>query len=46
MGYEILNDFKTWKNFRDNSIGDEGAAKLGESVSKLVNLTYLNLNFG
>jgi hypothetical protein len=30
---------------RDNKIGVEGAAKLGEDVSKLVNLTGLNLNF-
>ena len=28
-----------------NSIGDEGAAKISEGVSKLLNLTSLNLNF-
>jgi hypothetical protein len=28
-----------------NQIGAEGAAKLGEEVSKLMNLTGLNLNF-
>ena len=28
-----------------NGIGDEGAAKLGEGVSHLVNLTKLNLKF-
>ncbi len=28
-----------------NGIGDEGAMKLGISVSKLKNLTNLNLNF-
>ncbi len=27
-----------------NKIGAEGAAKLGEGVSKLLNLTSLNLN--
>ncbi len=30
---------------RDNLIGTEGIAKLGKGVSKLVNLTSLNLNF-
>jgi hypothetical protein len=34
------------ETFRFNEIGEEGAAKLGEGVSKLVNLTALNLNFG
>ncbi len=28
-----------------NGIGNEGAAKLGEDVSKLLNLTSLNLDF-
>jgi hypothetical protein len=28
-----------------HKIGDEGAAKLGEGVSKLKNLSKLNLNF-
>ncbi len=27
-----------------NNIGDEGAAKLGEGLSNLINLTTLNLN--
>ena len=30
---------------RYNEIGDEGAAKLGEDISKLMNLTSLNMNF-
>ncbi len=30
---------------RGNSLGAEGAAKLGESLSKLQNLTTLKLNF-
>jgi hypothetical protein len=29
----------------DSKIAAEGAIKLGESVSKLLNLTTLNLNF-
>ena len=29
-----------------NGIGAEGAEKIGEGVSKLLNLTSLNLNFG
>ncbi len=29
-----------------NKIGAEGAAKLGEGVKKLLNLTNLNMNFG
>jgi hypothetical protein len=33
------------KFIRSNYIGDEGAEKLGEDFSKLVNLIYLNLNF-
>jgi hypothetical protein len=28
-----------------NGIGDSGAAKLGECLSELLNLTDLNLNF-
>ncbi len=34
------------KFIRWNFIGTEGAAKLSESLSKLTNLTTLNLNFG
>jgi hypothetical protein len=30
---------------RSNDIGDVGAAKIGEGLSKLLNLTTLNLNF-
>jgi hypothetical protein len=30
---------------RYNQISDEGEAKLGESLSKLTNLTALDLNF-
>ncbi len=30
---------------RNNEIKDEGAAKLAECISKLLNLTTLNLNF-
>jgi hypothetical protein len=33
------------KLIRSNQIGDEGAAKLSESLSKLTNLTTLDLNF-
>jgi hypothetical protein len=32
------------KLISNNEIGAEGAAKLGESVSKLVNLSSLNLD--
>ena len=32
-------------NFNENQIGAEGAAKLSESLSKLINLNTLNLNF-
>ncbi len=37
--YWILK-FISW-----NSIGAEGAAKVGEGVSKLLNLTSLDMNF-
>jgi hypothetical protein len=30
----------------NNDIGAEGAAKLGEGISNLLNLTMLNLNLG
>ena len=30
---------------RSNEIGDVGAAKIGEGLSKLLNLTTLNLDF-
>jgi hypothetical protein len=32
------------KFLRSNGIGDEGAVKLGESISMLKNLTCLNLD--
>jgi hypothetical protein len=28
-----------------NGISDDGSAKLGEGISKLLNLTTLNINF-
>ncbi len=44
-----INKFKNKLNIikflSENEIGDDGAAKLGESVSKLLNLNTLNLNF-
>jgi hypothetical protein len=33
-------------DFKRNQIGDEGAKKLSECLSKLTNLTTLNLNIG
>jgi hypothetical protein len=44
---ELKNLKSLWifKLFSDNGIGDEGAGKLGEDVSKLLNLTALNMNF-
>ncbi len=43
----IKNLKTTWKLEinRSNGISDEGAANLGEYVSKLRNLTILNINF-
>jgi hypothetical protein len=38
----ILNIVKLYSS---NGICEEGAAKLGEAVSKLMNLVILNLNF-
>jgi hypothetical protein len=34
------------KLIRGNQIGSEESSKLGEEVSKLVNLISLNMNFG
>jgi hypothetical protein len=44
---EKQNENKYWilKFISENNIGDVGAAKLGEGVSKLLNLSSLNLNF-
>ncbi len=44
---EYNNGNQNWflKFNSGNSIGAEGAAKIGEGVSKLLNLTSLNLNF-
>ncbi len=40
-----MYQFSILKFISLNDIGTEGAAKLGEGVSKLLNLTSLNLNF-
>ncbi len=45
MNQQNENQYWIWKFNSQNSIGDEGAAKIGEGVSKLLNLTSLNLNF-
>jgi hypothetical protein len=44
---EKQNEIHYWflKFIRYESIGAGGAAKIGEGVSKLLNLTSLNLNF-
>ncbi len=41
----MKNKYRILNLFRENNIGDVGAAKLGEGVSKLLNLSSLNLNF-
>jgi hypothetical protein len=43
----IKNLKRNWnlKLIRSNEIGDKGATKLGEVISKLVNLNSLNMNF-
>ena len=38
-------NIESLKFISGNSIGAEGAEKIGEGVSKLQNLTRLNLNF-
>ncbi len=45
MEYQNENQYLIFKCISDNGIGAEGAEKLGESVTKLLNLTSLNLNF-
>jgi hypothetical protein len=40
---KIIIESKKFNSY--NSIGAKGAAKLGEGVSKLLNLTSLDLNF-
>ncbi len=45
MEYQNGNKYWISKFISGNSIGYEGAAKIGEGVSKLLNLTSLNLNF-
>ncbi len=40
-----LKSYWIFKLIRNNGIGADGAGKLGEGVSKLLNLTTLNLNF-
>ena len=44
---ELQNGNQYWilKLISNNQMGAEGAAKIGEGVSKLLNLTSLNLNF-
>ncbi len=42
---QIENQYWIIKYISNNSIGEEGAAKIGEGVSKLLNLTSLILNF-
>ncbi len=41
----MKNKYYILKFIRENNIGAEGAAKLGEGVSKLLNLTNLKLYF-
>ena len=41
----MINEIFNIESISGNGIGDEGAVKLGESVSKLLNLTCLNLDF-
>ena len=45
MEYQNENQYWILKFNSNNSIGAEGAAKIGEGVSNLLNLTSLNLNF-
>ncbi len=46
MEYQNENQYWILKFISENSIDDEGASKIGDGVSKLLNLTSLNLNFG
>ena len=47
MNLGITNENQYWilKLIRCTTIGAKGAAKIGQEVSKLLNLTSLNLNF-
>jgi hypothetical protein len=45
MDWKKLNKCDKSNFIRGNDIGDEEAIKLGEGVSKLVNLTSLNMDF-
>ncbi len=45
LGKQNLKWYWNLKFIRVNQIGTEGAVKLSEGVSKLLNLTSLNLNF-
>jgi hypothetical protein len=44
---EKHNEIQYWilKFISDNYLGAEGASKIGDGVSKLLNLTSLNLDF-
>ncbi len=44
MEYQNENQYGIMKFISSNKIGAEGVAKLGEGVSKLLNLTSLDLN--
>ncbi len=45
MELKILKSFWIVELISSNIIGTDGAAKLGEGVSKLINLISLNLKF-
>jgi hypothetical protein len=45
VGIKNLKPHFNLKLYRKNEIGAEGAEKLSESLSKLTNLSTLNLNF-
>ncbi len=47
IGCKNKNPKSFWffKLFNSNGIGADGSGKLGEGLSKLLNLTSLNLNF-
>jgi hypothetical protein len=45
FGIKYLKHHSNLKLIRNNEIGAEGAAKFGLEISKLVNLSSLNLNF-
>lgn len=43
---ELVNITVLELNFKNNTIGELGASKLGEALEKLVLIKSLNLNFG